>query len=190
MKAFMFMVILLFAFMACLAPELTAKNKADQKARAIIEINRMAYEANRKIEFERFRDDLRFSESPDWKKINSIGCMGWFQFQQATLDYLGYGYITPERFSKFPEIFPKELQVELFTDLIGCNEIALKDYMIYIGSTINGVTITKSGLLAGSHLGGANGVILFLESNGTENNRDINRTSIADYLRKFQGYGI
>lgn len=48
----------------------------------------------------------------------------------------------------------------------------------YIGTTVNGVEITKSGLIAGSHLVGVGGVKTFLESNGTNVPVDGNGTPV------------
>jgi hypothetical protein len=60
----------------------------------------------------------------------------------------------------------------------------------YLGDTINGIPVTKSGLLAGAHLGGAFGVMLWLDSGGKTNKKDLFGTTIQDYIEKFQGYNI
>jgi hypothetical protein len=119
MRTMTIVTILLFAFFTCAAPELSESGKRDMADKVINELKRIAYEA----EFTRFVNDLRVSESPDWTKVNKIGCMGWFQFAPATLTYLGYGDITPAKFSKDPDIFPQELQLKLVAVLIKCNEI-------------------------------------------------------------------
>jgi hypothetical protein len=178
--------ILLFAFFRCAAPQLSEALHRDLKEKVILMIRNNAIEA----EFDRFTNDLRAKESPDWTTINSLGCMGWFQFAPATLAWLGYGYITPARFKKDPDIFPRELQVQVLKAFIHSNEIELTDYMGYIGKTINGTMITKSGILAGAHLGGAMAVKLYLSSGGIINNQDLFGTTIRDYIKKFQGYGI
>ena len=43
----------------------------------------------------------------------------------------------------------------------------------YIGETIKGVTVTKSGMIAAAHLGGARSVKLFLTSNGKLDKADV-----------------
>jgi hypothetical protein len=64
------------------------------------------------------------------------------------------------------------------------------DYEHFIGDTIKGVIITKSGMIAASHLGGAGSLQKFLNSNGIINKRDILGTSIYDYLKKFSSYDL
>ena len=125
-----------------------------------------------------------------WDVINQIGCMGKWQIAPITLRQFGYGHITPQRFRQNPEIFPEELQHQVLLALLKSNEIALKDYFFYCGQTIKGVEITKSGLLAAAHLGGAGGVKQFLLTMGNVNRKDINKTSIKHYLQEFGGYEL
>ena len=60
----------------------------------------------------------------------------------------------------------------------------------YLGKNINGITITKSGLLAGAHLKGAGCVINYLKSDGKNNACDAFGTSVETYLKKFAGYDV
>ena len=63
----------------------------------------------------------------------------------------------------------------------------------YIGKTINGVKITKSGLLAGAHLVGVGKVVKFLTSKDPkelEKIKDENGTHVSEYMTKFAGYDI
>lgn len=60
----------------------------------------------------------------------------------------------------------------------------------FIGQTIAGIKITESGLLAGSHLVGANNVELFLRSSGTQVPTDPWATPVAEYITKFGGYDV
>lgn len=137
-----------------------------------------------------FTDDLRRAESPNWTAINSIGCMGWFQFTPATLRDLGYGYITPEAFKADSTIFLPNLQLKVFKLLLKRNEEQLHDYMKYVDTVINNVLITKSGLLAAAHLGGCGGVMDFINSEGKKNYKDLNGTRIQHYLTRFAGYDL
>jgi hypothetical protein len=57
-----------------------------------------------------------------------------------------------------------------------------KPYEKYIGQTIQGVEVTKSGLMASAHLGGVGGLRDFLT--GNSNAKDANNTSIATYMQK------
>jgi hypothetical protein len=52
-----------------------------------------------------------------------------------------------------------------------------------IGSVINGVTVTLSGLVAVAHLGGAAGMRKFVNSNGASSPADELGTSLTNYLR-------
>jgi hypothetical protein len=187
MKAIIFSICLLLTFINCAAPELNKKIQERDNKKVTEYLERIVYEA----EFLRFAQDLRGKESPDWTKINELGCMGWFQFAPGTLRWLGYGNITPGSFAKDPEIFSQELQIKVLQVYIKSNQLELQDCIdAYEGKTINGVLITRSGILAGAHLGGPTGVRLYLVSNGAINRQDMNGTSIQDYIKHFQGYDI
>jgi len=74
--------------------------------------------------------------------------------------------------------------------LIRVNLSLLMNYEQFIGDSINGVVITKSGMIAASHLGGAGSLQKFLESDGRINRKDVLGTSILDYLKKFRNYDL
>ncbi|NWE92847.1 type I secretion C-terminal target domain-containing protein [Pseudomonas reactans] len=57
----------------------------------------------------------------------------------------------------------------------------------YIGTTVNGVLITKSGLIAGSHLVGVGKVKEFLESNGSSVPVDGNGVPVTEYIDEMGG---
>jgi len=142
-------------------------------------------------ELTRFIQDLGFRESGNnWQSINLIGCFGEWQFEESTLKYLGYRTITLKKFEANPEIFPRELQLKALKSLIRVNLLHLMDYEHFIGDSINGVVITKSGMIAASHLGGAGSLQKFLKSNGRMNSKDVLGTSIGDYLKNFRNYDI
>lgn len=142
-------------------------------------------------EFTRFINDLGRSESGNnWRSINCIGCFGEWQFAESTVRYLGFRNITLRKFRKNPEIFPREMQRKALESLIKVNLVLLKDYHHFIGDTIRGTVITKSGLIAASHLGGYGSVRLYLGSNGRVNRKDAFGTSVQDYLRRFGTYDI
>ena len=61
--------------------------------------------------------------------------------------------------------------------------------MKYIGCTINGVKITKSGLLAAAHLSGAGNVKSFLNG-GIDDFKDGNGTKLTTYLKEFSNYNF
>jgi hypothetical protein len=142
-------------------------------------------------ELSRFIRDLGYKESGNnWQSINLIGCFGEWQFEESTLKYLGFRAITLRKFKANPEIFPRELQLKALKTLIRVNLLHLSDYEHFIGDSINGIVITKSGMIAASHLGGAGSVQKFLNSNGRMNSKDVLGTSIYDYLKKFRHYDL
>lgn len=155
--------------------------------RALEFIDRMHHES----EFARFIDDLGHRESGNnWLSVNCIGCFGEWQFAESTVHFLGYKEITLKKFKADPYIFPRELQRKVLESLIKVNLVLLKDYEHFIGDTINGVPVTKSGLIAASHLGGARSVKLFLASEGRINKEDVLGTSVCDYMKKFSLYDL
>lgn len=83
-----------------------------------------------------------------------------------------------------------KLQDEAFIRYLEINRRYLGSYLDYVGETINGVEITESGLLAASHLVGAQGVKRMLRSRGTFIPRDGNNTSALEYLSEFGNYDI
>ena len=142
-------------------------------------------------EFSRFINDLGYRESGNnWLCVNRIGCFGEWQFDQSTLRYLGYKKITLKKFKANPDIFPRELQLEALKNLIKVNLIYLQHYEHFIGDSIKGIVITKAGMIAASHLGGAGSLQKFLNSNGRINKKDVLGTSIYDYLKKFGDYDL
>jgi hypothetical protein len=142
-------------------------------------------------EFSRFINDLGYRESGnDWKCINRIGCFGEWQFDESTLRFLGYKSVTLRKFRKDPEVFPRELQLKALRTLIRVNQVLLTDYYHFIGDSIGGVRITRSGMIAASHLGGAGSLQKFLNTGGRINKRDVLGTSIRDYLERFRNYDL
>jgi hypothetical protein len=142
-------------------------------------------------EFSRFINDLGYRESKNnWLCINRIGCFGEWQFAESTLQYLGFRKITLRKFRTNPDIFPRELQIGALKTLILVNLSYLRDYEHFKGDSIKGIVITKSGMIAASHLGGAGSLKKFLDSKGRINKRDVFGTSIADYLNKFSSYDL
>ena len=59
-----------------------------------------------------------------------------------------------------------------------------------VGSKINGIEITPSGLLAAAHLVGQGGVGSYVSSNGKNIPKDGNGVSIEKYLKQFAGYDV
>lgn len=145
----------------------------------------------REAELRRFLLALAIRESANnWKSINSYNYIGKYQFGIAALKEVGLGHITPRKFKENPHIFNEELQDVAAKALMQRNEYYLRDVMWMIGKTIGGIEITKSGLLAAAHLGGAGGVKSFLKSQGKKDFKDGYGTPISSYLKKFAEFRI
>ncbi|MES2240536.1 MAG: peptidoglycan-binding protein LysM [Bacteroidota bacterium] len=130
-----------------------------------------------------FKEAIGFKESENkYKKVNSLGYLGKYQFGNETLRSIGIH--DTEKFLKSPK-----LQERAFVALLSKNKSLLKDVIEkYEGKVVNGVLITESGILAAAHLGGAGTVKRYFKSNGKRFFRDAYGTSIRSYLKAFGGY--
>jgi hypothetical protein len=82
------------------------------------------------------------------------------------------------------------MQFRAMKTLIRANLTLLTKYERFIGDTIKGIPVTRSGMIAASHLGGAGGLKKFLSTNGNVDHKDAFGTAISDYLRKFYSYEL
>ena len=130
-----------------------------------------------------FREALAFKESSGkYQKVNTLGYLGKYQFGKSTLHRLKI-YNTND-FLKNPK-----LQEEAFIALCSLNKWILKrDIKRSVGSTINGIKITESGILAAAHLAGAGNVKIYLRSNGSKVFVDAYGSDVEYYMRLFSGY--
>jgi hypothetical protein len=130
-----------------------------------------------------YKEAIAFKESQGkYRKINSLGYLGKYQFGSGTLRTIGI-YNNAE-FLNNPE-----LQEKAFLALLSKNKWLLrKEIQKYEGAVINGIHITESGILAAAHLGGARSVKRFFKSNGKRYFRDAYGTSIISYIKAFGGY--
>lgn len=139
-------------------------------------------------EFERFSNKMSLRESgnnPD--TVNVQGYIGLYQFGKSALDIIGYGYVSIDSFKINPTIFPKHIQKIAFKKLIKLNEMLLKDYIKrYNGRFVNGIKITKSGILGAAHLAGHGGVKKYFDKGYVS--KDVFGTTIECYLKEFSGY--
>ena len=171
----------------CTAPSIGYRIKMDNFNRLDEYVRRKHFES----EFSRFIKDLGFSESGNnWQSVNRIGCFGEWQFSEKTLQHLGHKNITVRKFKSDPKVFPPDLQLKVLKSLIKMNMVYLRNYDHFVGDTIRGVIITRSGMIAACHLGGPTSLKLFLNSKGRINRQDAFGTSMADYLRKFSYYDL
>lgn len=196
MKKLMIVFCFLSLFGVCSAPNFSEEQKKEMNEMSLYNFYRGEYEK----ELTMFVEHLGYKESRnDWTIINTINCFGEWQFAHSTLKDLGFGHITPEDFRNDPNVFPRELQLEVLKTLISVNEMSLsrnvyKDvplkYEYFIGMEINGIPITKAGLLAGMHLGGLGGIKAFLISNGKIDKKDAYGTRVSDYIKEFSIYDL
>ena len=130
-----------------------------------------------------FKEAVAFKESQGkYKKINTLGYIGKYQFGIETLKSIGIH--DSLHFLNNPK-----LQEKAFVTLLAKNKWQLKDEIEkYRGKVIHGVKITESGLLAAAHLGGVGSVKKFLKSNGKFNSKDQYGSTVASYLEEFGGY--
>lgn len=121
--------------------------------------------------------------SNNYKAVNSLGYLGRFQFGRRTLNKLGYEHVSNREFLSSPEV-----QEEAMIRLLEHNKYVLRRCQKYIGTTINGVEVTESGLLAGAHLAGPGNVRKWLRTNGRKDPADAYGTKLSHYVELFGGY--
>ncbi|MDP3312976.1 hypothetical protein [Lutibacter sp.] len=133
--------------------------------------------------FNGFRDAVAFKESRGkYQVVNTKGYLGKYQFGKSTLRI--FDIHNSNIFLKTPE-----LQEDAFVALCALNKYVLKDEIKeHVGTKINGIEITESGILAAAHLAGATNVKKYLRSGGSNRFRDAYGTSLRNYIKKFSGY--
>ena len=141
-------------------------------------------------------DSIAYEETGDsklyphcWDTINYLHMYGRFQFSKIALIDIGVDTTKASltyflRHHKFQRTCMKNL---LKRNLIILNMYV--DYKPYLGTQINGITITLSGLLAACHLGGGGAVKAFLYTKG-KTNASGGHDSIGDYISKFGNYYV
>jgi len=130
-----------------------------------------------------YKEAIAFKESQGkYKKINSLGYMGKYQFGRQTLKSIGIDDC--EQFLNSPT-----MQEKAFVALLAKNKSELEDVIDkYEGQVFSGILITESGILAAAHLGGVSSVKKFFRHKGKRYFRDAYGTSIRSYMRDFGGY--
>lgn len=133
----------------------------------------------------KFLYDIGMRESSNnYKAVNKFGYLGKYQFGRATLNSLGYKNISNREFLSSPY-----LQEQIMEDLLVHNRKILRRLIDkHEGKIVNGVYITKSGILAAAHLAGAGNVKKFFRK-GYEF-RDGYGTKMTSYMKKFSGYQL
>ncbi|HEY4629476.1 MAG TPA: peptidoglycan-binding protein LysM [Flavobacterium sp.] len=130
-----------------------------------------------------FKEAIGYRESESkYKKVNSLGYLGKYQFGIETLKSVGVHNSTA--FLNSPE-----LQEKAFIALLAQNKWELKkEIEKYSGTLLNGIYVTESGILAAAHLGGPGSVKKYFKNKGKRYFRDAYGTSIQSYMKAFGGY--
>ncbi|TDD94330.1 peptidoglycan-binding protein LysM [Flavobacterium cellulosilyticum] len=130
-----------------------------------------------------YKEAIAHKESQGkYKKINSLGYMGKYQFGKETLKTVGIH--DSSAFLNSPK-----MQEKAFIALLAKNKWILHNVIEkYEGTVVNGIKITESGILAAAHLGGAGSVLKFFKNNGEKHYKDSYGTSIRSYMKAFGGF--
>jgi hypothetical protein len=130
-----------------------------------------------------YKEAIAFKESQGkYKKINSLGYLGKYQFGVETLKTVGIH--DSGQFLNSPK-----MQEKAFVALLAKNKAELQDVIEkYEGQIVAGIRVTESGILAAAHLGGVGSVKKFFRNKGNRYYRDAYGTSIRTYMRDFGGY--
>lgn len=133
-----------------------------------------------------FKEALGFKESQGrYRIVNSLGYLGKYQFGKSTLSTL-------QIFNTEYFLFSSKLQEKAFKANCSYNKWLLRNEIEkHSGTTIKGIEITESGIIAAAHLAGAGSVKRFLRHKGRSKRiKDAYGTSIESYFRKFSHYDI
>ena len=136
-------------------------------------------------DFNGFKELLAFKESTgNYKRINKFGYMGKFQFNLNTLKM--YRVFNAKKFINNPK-----LQERVFLINVQRNKwILRKDIKWFVGTKINNIVVTESGIIAAAHLAGPGNVKKYLRSGGEFNSKDAFGTSISMYMEYFKNYDL
>jgi hypothetical protein len=180
-------------------------SKASSTAKAVkkIEVKLPVYRGN----YRAFFNALAMSESSGIKHVvNDYGYAGKFQMGEEALKQAGfyipasYGNSWDGKWTKRAKAY-KVSSLRDFLHNEAAQHAAVEAYTArnwelichydldrFVGRKHRGVVITPSGLLAGSHLVGIQGLINFIEKG--RDTRDGNGVRVSQYMNKFKGYHI
>ena len=151
------------------------------------------------------RDFLRrlglYESGLNYKIANRYKYVGRYQFGKVALRDIGYSdikiksitnsiYYNAENHywefdTKYFTRYEQERAIERF---MYKNETLYlsREIKRYVGRRFNGVRVTKSGILAAAHLGGAGSVKRYFRTGGRSNPKDAFGTSLKDYMKRFE----
>lgn len=154
-----------------------------------------------------FLHDLAVRESSlNPTAINPYGYVGLFQFGEAALQDAGYYSGDTTRANDWAGTWTGAGGVTSMSAFLSSPDAQVQAAVAYqnqiqtwihnlgldsaIGSTINGIPITQSGLIAGAWLVGIGNLQRFINSNGAIVPTDGNGTPITSYISHFGGYSL
>lgn len=157
---------------------------------------------------EEWLEELAKRESNgNYSAVNPFGYLGKYQMGEGALTDVGYyNGRSPGNHQEWRGKFLGKDGVFSKEDFLNnphAQENAIKDYVKkqwqylksekshnYVGTKINDIDITPSGLLAGAHLTGYVQAGKYLRSNGKYIPKDGNGVSIEEYIKNFGGYDV
>jgi len=150
------------------------------------------YQTDQEIMYQKNMREFKYAiaareSSNNWKDYNPYGYIGKFQFGKAAMQSTGFGHIEFVDFMNNPSVFPEYDQEKAMDSLLRINEYILRSYIAEFEGELflDSIKITKTGLLAASHLAGPGNVKRFLKTNGRYNPQDQMGTRLSDYLITF-----
>lgn len=155
-----------------------------------------------------FLSALRMRESGgNYGIVNTLNFLGAYQFGEAAL--IDLGFVRPDsnpRDNNFSGgwtgkagvtstrgfLANEAAQDQAAREWLGIMWSYIEDMNLarYAWTTVGGIELTPSGMLAACHLLGPGALREFITSDGTAGLRDAYGTSIRSYLREFAGYDV
>lgn len=115
---------------------------------------------------------------------NEFGMMGKYQFSPSTVRALGFK-VSQREFLRNPKLQDSVMLAYMKANHTELSPIIRK----YEGKRVNGIKITRAGILAGAHFAGSGGVVAYLRGqNG--NFVDARGTSITKYMSYFSNFHL
>lgn len=114
---------------------------------------------------------------------NQFGMMGKYQFSPNTVRALGFNVSKKDFLTN-----PRLQDSVMFAYMKANHDELLTIIERYDGKVVNGIKITRAGILAGAHFAGSHGLRAFLR--GTTVTSDANGTTIVQYMRHFSDFHL
>jgi hypothetical protein len=130
----------------------------------------------------------------NYSSVNSFGYLGKYQFGKGALQDVGLRNADGTWTGKFNVHSKEDYLGSKIAQEYAVRELARRNWSTmkllgldkYVGKTVNGIHITKSGMLAAAHLKGVGGVMDFLTKG--KDSKDGYGTPMSEYMQRFSGY--